>query len=67
MRDGFGVANGTIAHRVGSYKKPSTSMSSPSAANGSQAQYVTCPLRFICREAQVALSDSTPQTAITPK
>jgi hypothetical protein len=30
-------------------------------------QYVTCPLRFICREAQVAHSDSTPHTVIMPK
>ena len=37
------------------------------AANKPQVQYVTRPLRFICREAQVALSDSTPHTAITPR
>ena len=51
----------------GLLQKPSTSMSSPSAANRSQAQYRACPLRFICREAKVALSDSTPHTAITPR
>jgi hypothetical protein len=30
-------------------------------------QYCAKPLRFIWCEAQVALSDSTPHTAITPK
>lgn len=51
----------------GFLQKSSTSMSSPSVANRSQAQYVTCPLHFICREAHVAQSDSTPHTTITPR
>jgi hypothetical protein len=65
--DGRGTRPASHRTQGGLLQKPSTSMSSPSAANRPQAQYVTRPLRFICREAQVALSDSTPHTAITPR
>jgi len=39
----------------------------PISSLGSQVQYCAKPLSFIRRDAQVALSDSTPHTAITPR
>ncbi len=64
----MGVENApqAIAHRGGLPQNHQAKYRTCHLHRG-QVQYVTCPLRFICREAQVAHSDSTPHTAITPR